>query len=88
MTKVYRVSDDEWEEIMGDEQIREFAVNQVCDCPDDFLEDNIKGYYENEQGILDLADRILNKGYTNLTLEEVNMIFNVRCFEYKELNIH
>ena len=38
---IYKVFDDEWEEIMGDTQIREFAISQVCNCPDDFIKENI-----------------------------------------------
>ena len=86
-SKVYRVFDEEWSEIMGTEQLKDFAVSQICNCPDDFLEDNIKGYYVHEKAILDLADRVLNKNYTDLTLEEVNIVFDIRHFEYEEIHV-
>ena len=91
MTNIYKVSDDEWEEIMGEEQIREFAISQVFNSPDDFLKENVEFFTddkETQDRIVKLANKITDEDYTDLTIEEITLILNNRCFEVEKLNIY
>ena len=89
---VYRVHDDEWEGIMGEGQIREFAISQVCNCPDDFLEENIfmvKG--KDKEKLLEVANKILNTRNffaSDLTAKDVELILTERLFDVEKLNIY
>ena len=92
MTKVYRVYDDEWEQAMGEVQIREFAISQVYNSPDDFLPENINFLNTDEkEKVVNLANKILNSPNlipNTLTMEEVKLILTERCFDIEELNIY
>ena len=89
---IYKVYDDEWEAIMGEGQIREFALSQVQNCPDDFLEENIfivKG--KDKDKLLEVTSRILNNRNffaNNLMGREVELILTERCFEVEKLNVY
>ena len=92
MTKVYRVYDDEWEQPMGEIQIREFAISQVYNSPDDFLPENINFLNTDEkETLVNLANKILNSPNlipNTLTMKEVKLILTERCFDIEELNIY
>ena len=88
--KVYRVSDDELDEIMGETQIREFAISQVHNCSDDFIAENICMVDEVNK-LVEVAQRILNNPNllpSSLTMKEVELILTERCFDIEELNIY
>lgn len=89
---VYKVYDDEWEEIMGEGQIREFAISQVCNCPDDFLEENIYQVEgKDKEKLIEVANKILNTRNfmaSDLTANEVSLILTERCFDVEKLNIY
>ena len=92
MANIYKVYDDEWEEIMGEGQIREFALSQVHNCPDDFLEENINQVEDKDkERLLDVVNRILNNRNFfahDLTAKEVSLILTERCFDIEKLNIY
>lgn len=93
MTKpIYKVYDDEWEQIMGEGQIREFALSQVWNCSDDFLEENINQVEgKDKEKLIEVVNRILNNrnffAY-DLTAKEVGLILTERCFDVEKLNVY
>ena len=87
---IYKVCDDEWEQVMGETQIREFAISQVHNAPDDFLPENID-MVEDKERLIELAGKILNSPNLSpniLTMKEVELILTERCFDIEELNIY
>ena len=92
MTNVYKVYDDEWEEIMGEGQIREFALSQVRNCSDDFLEENINQVEgKDKEKLLEVVNRILNSRNFfahYLTIKEASLILTERCYDIEKLNIY
>lgn len=87
-TIVYEVFDEEWSAILGINQLKEFATNQVLNSADDFIEENLKDYYENWEEILNLANKILFERYEIQTIDEVKLIFQVRCFNIEEVTVY
>ena len=91
MANIYRVYDDEWQEIMGEGQIREFALSQVRNCPDDFLAENINQVEDKDkERLLDVVNRINGRNFFayDLTAREVGLILTERCFDVEKLNIY
>lgn len=93
MTKpIYKIYDDEWEAIMGERQIKEFALSQVQNCPDDFLEENISQVEgKDKEKLLEVTDRILNSRNffaNDLTAKEVGLILTERCYDVEKLNVY
>ena len=89
--KAYKVSDDEWESIYGFGQLKEFAISQVYNSPDDFLKENIAYFTDNEETqdkIVKLANKITKENYTDLTMEEITLILNNRCFDIDEITLY
>lgn len=86
--KIYKVFDDEWEAIYGIEQLKDFATDQVLNCEDNFLQDNLEAYEDNWEEILKLANKILNERYRIQTLDEVKLVFQVRCFDIEEIEVY
>lgn len=86
--KIYKISDDEWGEVFGEGQLKEFATRQVLNCEDDFLEENIKEYNDNWEKILKLVDKIINDEYVIKTLEEANLIFQIRIYNVEEIEVY
>lgn len=86
--KIYKVYDDEWQDIMGIEQLKDFATEQVLNSEDDFLQDNLESHEDNWREILELANKILNERYRIQTLEEINLVFQVRFFDIEELEVY
>ena len=88
--KVYKVYDDELEMVYGETQIREFAISQVFNCPDDFLKENIT-QVEDKDRLVKLAEEITNnKNFDtkDLTMKDVRLILTERCFDIEELDIY
>ena len=90
MTNVYKVFDDEWEQLMGDTQIREFALNQLCDKAETFIKEAQEGYQDEEEvkAIETLYNKVINEDYTNLTMDEVELVFMVFDFNYDRVYIY
>lgn len=87
-TIIYNVFDDELSEIMGINQLKEFATGQVLNCAVDFIEENLKDYYKNWEEILNLANKILFEKYEIQTINEVKLIFQVRYFDIKKIEVY
>lgn len=87
VTKVYKVYDSEWEDIMGDEQIREFAINQLLDKAEDYIYEHEMFYGSNGTAdrLKELYDKVVGEHYTNLTMKEIELVFNLFDFQYEEL---
>ena len=91
MANIYKVSNDEWEEIMGEGQIREFALSQVQNYPDDFIEENINQVDNKDKDkLLDVVRRIEGRNFFahDLTAKEVGLILTERCFDIEKLNVY
>ena len=90
--EIFRVYDDEWEQVMGETQIREFAISQVFNSPDDFLPENINFLNTDEkERLVELANKILNNPNllpSELTMEEVGLILTERCFDTEEVEVY
>lgn len=90
---IYRVydpywndEDDKWEEVMGDMQIREFALNQLGDKGEDFIYDEEgEPICEKIKKIFDKIDDIKEE---DLTMEEVDTIFEAFNFKYEKLDVY
>lgn len=79
-------NDDKWEEIMGDKQIREFALSQLGDKGEEFIYEHDGEYIGEEvKKIFDKIDDIKDE---DLTIKEVDTIFKAFGFEYEELNVY
>ena len=87
-TIIYKVYDEEYSEIMGINQLKEFATGQVLNSADDFIEENLKDYYKNWEEIINLANKILFEKYEIQTIDEVKLIFQVRCFDIEEVTVY
>lgn len=87
---IYKVYDDEWEDLMGDEQIREFAILQLCDKAEDFIAEAQEGYQDEAEGkaIETLYNKVVNEDYTNLTMDEIELVFRVFDFDYDRVYIY
>ena len=86
-TKVFKVFDDEWEEIMGEGQLKEFATNQACEINLEELKEDaeVKGV-DVDKDIIELVEKV-NKGYQIKTIEEIEKVFEYRYFDYIELEV-
>ena len=91
MKNVYKIYDDNWEAIMGEGQLREFALSQVHNCPDDFLEENINQVEgKDKEKLLEVVNRIQGRNFFayDLTAKEVGLILTERCFDIEKLNVY
>ena len=91
MKKVFKVYDEEWEAIVGEVQLREFAVQQVQCSPDDYIEENIwQAKDEDKPMLLEVVQRIWDNKVEpkDLTDKEVELILTERSYEIEELNIY
>ena len=90
--KVYRVYDSEWEEVMGEEQIKEFALDQLGDKFDDLMDDILidESYWDKEfvKNMRELGCKVYDRKDENLTMKDIDLIFKAFDFKYEELNIH
>jgi len=90
-TKIFKVLDDEWEEIMGimgEGQLKEFATDQACEINLEELKEvaRINGV-DVDKDIIELVEKI-DKGYQIKTFEEVDKVFEYRYFDYIELEVY
>lgn len=75
---VYKVYDDEWDTIMGEQQIREFALMQLTENYE-----NYKDYHNGGGKLAEIWDKISDTAYT-LTIDDVNAIFEAFDFYYEQ----
>lgn len=87
-TTIYNVYDEDWETILGINQLKEFATNQVLNNSDDFIEENLKDYYDNWKQIFNLVNKIIDEDYTIQTLKEACLILKVRSFQIEEIEVY
>lgn len=85
---IYRIFDEEYECIAGEQQLSEFAMEQVFNSPDDFEKDELESCFEEYDSIYELAQKVLSKELTELTVEQAMTILHVRCFEVEKLNVY
>ena len=89
---VYRVYDDEWEEIMGIGQLTEFALNQLCDKYDDFVweSEQIEDYHDKDlvRRIKELGKKVFEDKNENLTISEIETVFEAFYFEYERVTLY
>ena len=89
---VYRVYDDEWEEIMGIGQLTEFALNQLCDKYDDFIDEaeTLEDYHDKDlvRRIKELGKKVFEDKNENLTISEIETVFEAFCFEYERVTLY
>lgn len=85
---IYRIYDEEYECITGQQQLCEFAMEQVFNCPDDFELDNLKSLFIDYNGLYDLAQKVLSKELTELSADQSIALLHVRCFDVEKLNVY
>ena len=86
--KVFKVFDEEWEEIMGRKQLIEFVTYQI---QDNFIMEDIENkdsdlYAYTEDVPTDLVKKVLEGG--KITLEEAIKLLPVRAFDITELELY
>ena len=91
--KVFKVYDDEWEQIVGEGQLKEFVISQVWNCPDDYLKENLEYTLDSTQvdKVLELSDMIQkcnDENYPALSLEDTKLLLNARCFDLEEIELY
>ena len=101
-TTIYEVHDDEWSEIMGEGQLREFAVYQAVMnydyVSDEELEDDIKFHIaEDKQAeIREILDNLYNENSKisdedfakTLTIEQAKELLKIRCFDVEDIEVY
>ena len=91
--KVFKVYDDEWEQIVGEGQLKEFVISQVWNCPDDYLKENLEYTLDSTQvdKVLELSDMIQkcnDENYPTLSLEDIKLLLSARCFDLEEIELY
>ena len=88
--KVFKVYDDEWSEIMGRQQLKEFAISQVWNCPDDFIRENLEITVEEKDldKILKISKEILEQDCPKLSLKDAKLLLMARCFDVEEVELY
>ena len=91
-TTIYKVYDDEWSEIMGEGQLKEFACSQIDNAPDDFEEENIWNLTKDEvKKVLGIVKTYWNTTFPNfpaITKEEAILLLTVRNFDIDEIEVY
>ena len=94
-SNVYKVSDDEWEDIMGSEQLRSFAFNQTVEKIntsdeeeieediDSYVDDNYKDKIREIFKLFPNNEQVLEQLTDELAIE----ILKLRYFDVEKLNI-
>lgn len=89
---VYRVYDDEWEEIMGIGQLTEFALNQLCDKYEDFIDEveTPEDYHDKNlvRRIKELGKKVFEDKNEDLTISEIETVFEAFYFKYKRVTLY
>ena len=80
--KIYKVYDDEWEDIMGNKDLQDFALMQLMNKYDDLDSD------DKTKDLKKIARKVFKNDYTDLTMDEIDVIFATFDFEYEELYIN
>lgn len=94
-SRVYKVSDDEWEDIMGSEQLRSFALDQMIEkinaSDDEEIEEDIDSYVDDNYK--DKVREVLKLYSDDIDVEEqltdelAIEILKLRYFDVEKLNI-
>ncbi len=93
---IYKIHDDEWEEIMGVQQLKKFAIYQMGEkfnyCDDEEIQEHIKIYVSDEYQ--DQIREIINmfpdddKVFQSLTPELAIELLKLRYFDVEEIIIN
>ena len=101
-TTIYKVYDDEWSEIMGEGQLKEFAVYQVVMnydyVSDEELEDDIElNVTEDKQAeVREILNNLYNENNKmsdedfakTLTIEQAKELLKIRYFDVDEIEVY
>lgn len=82
--KVFRVYDDDWQDIFGIKQLKEFATEQVLNCSD--IQNIADSFYDKRTQ--NLVNKIIEKNYKIKTMKEVNIILNLRDYEIDTIIVY
>ena len=90
--KVYKVYDynEEFEIIVGEKQLCEFAESQVYNAYDDFIDENLSDN-KNKKTIIELVNKISESDIDTCvveTSEQAKMLLEVRCYDIEEYNVY
>lgn len=92
--EVFRVFDDEWQDIMGSEQLREFATLQILNNFDGENDDDLAYYIENyieeekQEEVKKLIKEMFNNYKVELTTEQATELLKIRLFDVEKLDVH
>ena len=101
-TTIYKVYDDEWSEIMGEGQLKEFSVYQAVMnydyVSDEELEDDIElNVTEDKQAeVREILNNLYNENNKmsdedfakTLTIEQAKELLKMRCFDVDEIEVY
>lgn len=85
--RIFKIYDEEFEQIVGQKQLKEFAVEQVQNASDDYLAENLDMTNPNMERIVKKAEEILTDKYCLITIEQAKQIIAVRNFEIEEIEV-
>lgn len=86
--KVYKVFDEEFEQLVGEKQLNDFAISQVYNCYDEYLEEYIEEIFVNSAEILELTKQIVENKLEVLTVEQSKTLLHIRGFEVEEIEVY
>ena len=86
---VYKVYDDEWNDLFGKNQLCDFTTTWVCEHEDDYLPENLKLFYEPKQvrEITKLVKTVVNGEYVK-TVKQAKLLLSVCSFKINELDLN
>ena len=92
--RVFRVYDEDWSDIYGEEQLKGFVQDHILDFDegeeDEELQDRLESYVEPKN--MDKVKTIIHELYTDenrkLTVDEALMLLEPLLFEYDELEVY
>ncbi len=101
-TTIYKVYDDEWSEIMGEGQLKEFAIYQIVmnydSDVDEELIDAVETYIsEDKQAkVKEILDNLCNEGNKisdedfakTITIEQAKDLLKLRYFDVDEIEVY
>lgn len=92
--QVFRVFEEDWEDIMGYEQLLHFCTFQILenffDENDDELICNIEEIIDEDkqEEIKNLVKDIFNEDTVDLTVEQITELLKLRGYEIEILDVH
>ena len=92
--RVFRVYDEDWSDIYGEGQLKEFVLDHVLDFDegeeDEELQDRLESYVEPKN--MDKVKSLIHELYTDekrqLTIDEALLLLEPLLFEYDELELY